>query len=274
MALASPARVRAGTSPVFLPASSSISITHTDDASYNSPNTDVVTLTNSQIPAASPASFQLINTFTIGTSSSVADGGAYETTSSTAMNLGLKSGTGVTQTDPQENYDGPSELNVSANLFWQIGSSGFPLAGHFPGLTYSFNVGGTVGNGGEADFIMNMTYYLITGSGSPVQIGSAGIDAGFATAGAFTHLFSGSLLLNGGATLPANSKIELQGIISFESLDPVDPTSIYLIDEGNLTAIDVPPDNSVPLPATWQLTLGGMGVLALLAFKKRHAAIV
>lgn len=266
MLLASPDTTRAAINPTFLTTPSSITMTHYDDLFASSPNSFTVTLPGTSIPASS-SGFQMVNTLTSGTSNTVADGGVYENTGAGVMSVGLVTGTGVTQHNTGA-YEGPSELNIGVNLSWKIGTSGFPSSGLLPAVTYAFNVGGFVGADGSVAFTMNMDYYDVVGAISTL-VGTANIDYGTSATGNFSQLIAGSVIMNGGVKLPANSTMELMGNLAFQSTDPFSPTSINLISDGYVGA------SEVPLPSSSRMglaTLCLMGAAAL--WKQRRAAVV
>jgi hypothetical protein len=248
-----------------------MTLTHTDDLLAASPKTFPDSVPGASIPATTPP-FQINNhLFTLGTSpqsSTTGTIGAYEITSATQMSVGLAAGTGVTQSNVPKLYTGNSDADISVNFNWSIGATGFPQPGHFPGITYSFALGGVVGTGAEAsdEFKINMTFFDTGSSGVPVQVGALPVDQLFTTPGAFTKLVSGSVLLNSGLPLPKNSTFEMTGTIDFLSKDPDSPSNINIDSggpDGAFGVADFADINDLPEPGCAALALfAGAGVLA------------
>jgi hypothetical protein len=235
--------------PTFAGTSSSLTLTHTDDLSAMSPN--VFSTSPSPIPVPTPP-FQMNHTFTAGsgddTSSTLGVAGVDELTSAIEMGIGLTSGTGVTQTNvPGHFYIGASEVDIAATYTWTLGSSGFPLPGHFPGITYAFALGGTVGTGGYAEFEINMKFFDTAGA-APVQVGSLGLNALFNTPGPFTQLESGAVLLNGGNPLPKNSTFQMVGTIDFLAKNDESPSNINITSDGQFGSADFANLDDIPEP--------------------------
>jgi len=219
-------------------AASTGTLLQTADLSAANLQTDQVNLSGITgplgIPAA-PASFQLANTFTDGTSpntsTTTADAGLYEITTAHDLASGLKAGTGVNQTNPPGDiFTGFSDLKISVNYAWNIGSSGYPTSGGANSLLYQYNIGGNVDEGGSDAFIVSLTYALA--GAVPTTVGTININQTYTTPGAFSQLFSASTQINGGRVLPPNSTLTLTGSIEFKAKDPSLLSNIYLTDEG------------------------------------------
>jgi hypothetical protein len=241
--------------PVFDPGQSNVVLTHTEDLGAAILNTFQTTVPGASIPSSSPPlPFQINHTFSKGsspnTSSTNATGSVYQTTSATDMALDLLTGTGVIQTNvPGHFYTGASQLDLNVDLEWTIGAGGFPAAGHPPGVLYQFNVGGTVGEGGSAEFTVNLKYE----NGGGTQIGSVTSDTLFNTAGPFTKLISGTALLNGGTPLVAGSNLLLVGTIDFKATNDEGPSNIDIINQDGINdAVDF---DTLPEPGAAALAI-------------------
>jgi len=254
---------------------SSAGLVQTSDLSSMSPQTNTVYVYaagSPMIPSASPSLFQLSNTLTQGTSTTTASAAVYEISSATDMTLGIKSGTGVNQTNAEDPFTGDSALTMNIAYIWDLGSA-FPAAGHSDSLLYQYNVGGNVDTGGSDTFIVNLTYTLISGGGSSISnVGSVSIDHTFSTPGAFSQLFSASTLINGGHALAPGSFLELTGTVEFEALDPFTGSSINLLSDsttvvdGNMPLLS----GAAPLPNSGAMGLVGLLLAAAFGWQARR----
>src|ERR1700722_5050225 len=175
---------KAQSSSTLFDRGSNVTLSHTDDIFNDAPQTFSVTLTGGQIPVSAPTAFQLNHTLTsttgTGNSSTVSDAAVFAITNLANLSIGLKGGTGVTQTNvPGHAYQGPSNTDLAVDAIWDLGSSGFPTGGTFPGVNYQFALGGIVGISGMDEFKINLTFTELVPQGRPVQIGSLTVDKQF-----------------------------------------------------------------------------------------------
>jgi len=259
--------------PVFVPASSSLTLTLTDDVLAGSPNIFSDPIAGASIPSTIPP-FQLNHTLTTGTtpttSSALGVAGADQQTSNIQMGAGLTSGTGTLQTNvPGHFYTGASDTDIAVSYDWTIGSLGFPQVGHFPGISYSFALGGVVGTGGSAEFKVNMKFFTGTGA-VPIQVGSLVLDDLFSTAGNFTKLDSGSVLLNGGSTIPANNAFQMIGTIDFLAKNEESPSNINLQSDSGFGIAQF---DSLDLPEPGIAGLAFAAAAAMLLRRNRRNAV-
>jgi hypothetical protein len=262
----------AQSSPTKFDPTSTITLSHTDDIYNDAPNTFSVPLTGAQIPASSPAAFQLNHTFSTttqtGPSSTVSDAAVYAITNLSNLSVALKAGSGITQTNvPGHAYQGPSNTDLNIDAIWDLGTSGFPTTGAFPGVNYQFALGGIVGISGMDEFSVNLTFSELSALGRPVQIGSLTVDKQFpnttASPKAFTSNVAGSLLLNNGVHIPAGAKIILSGNIDFYATNDDSPSQFNLTQDSTIGFGDFTPDAAAPLPGSLYMGLAGIaGVLA------------
>jgi hypothetical protein len=257
--------------PVFQASPSSSVLTHTEDLGAMTLNQFSTTIPGASIPSsAPPLPFQINHTFNEGvnpnTSSTTAQGSIYQTTSATDMALDLLTGTGVIQTNvPGHFYTGASELDINSSLYWTIGAGGFPAAGHPPGVSYQFSVGGTVGEGGSAEFKVNLQF--LNGFGEPM--GNITSDTVFNTPGPFSKSISGTALINGGAALAAGSTLELTGTIDFLATNDEGPSNIDIVNQdGSVDTVDY---LTLPEPGATGLALAGLAGGLILRRRPRAA---
>jgi hypothetical protein len=272
--------VMAGTTPV-IQGGSFITFTHTDDLLSGSQITNQTELNGvgagvGEIPSSPPASFQMNDPINVSSSSTLADAGAYSTTTLTEMAIGLKTGTGVNQTNNGA-FTGASELDISITASWTLGSSGFPSSGHPPAVTYSFAVSGIVGTGGSAEFNVNLQFFDLSSTFLDAPIGSVTSNNTYGP-GNFNKVVSGSAEIDSGVPLPAGSTLTMTGTIDFLTLDPGSPSSIG-ISPGQVNAAAIVPvedENlgvTTPLPSSWEMGLVGMSLAACATvLRKRRLA--
>ena len=235
-----------------------------------------------------------------GTSSTNATAGLYHTNVSTDMAIAMTAGSGVGQTNvPGLAFSGASELDTHINAFWQL-NTGFAPGAQFPGINYSFPIGGVVGIGGNDHFIVSLTFYDVFNIDSDdqfsTQIGSLSIDEAFSNStGApqtFATTITGNDILNNGIALPAGSEFEVLGDIIFKAKNDESPSSFDFTADTNFgassyttaptgdenfatvvaTALPVP----VPLPSTVQvgaLAIGLMGLRRWIVARRSSSAI-
>jgi autotransporter-associated beta strand protein len=108
-----------------------------------------------------------------GTSSTTTYGGLEAISTTNNMSLSLVTGTGITQTNTDKDFSGPSELQIYANADWTIppGDQFVPATNgtqFFNEVNYSFSLGGQVGAGGTASFSANLTFTFTPTTGSPI----------------------------------------------------------------------------------------------------------
>jgi hypothetical protein len=247
---------------------SSVTLTHIEDSGNESSSTFPVTVAGSQIPSASTPKFPLNHTFTassnLGSSSTTAVAGIYEITSPTNLSVAVQAGSGITQANvPGKVFSGSSDTVIQIDAVWQIGSNGFPTAGHLPTLSYQFPLAGTVGLGGMDEFQVNLQFDSSVSEGA---IGFIDTDKQFSnpsltTKMPFTANINGIVLINDDQPLPAGSLLEMTGTIEFMATNDDSPSDFSLTDDGTIGAVDAA---TVPEPASLAMaTVGAIGVLAL-----------
>lgn len=174
-----PAALRAGT-PTYNSGSGTFFHDPDDMSGAVSPANAVV----NPIPGTMPGSFQLNNTFNNVASSTTGTGkmAYFATTSQCGFDLGT--GTGVSQSDPSNQYTGSSVLTLNYNMKWDcVGTFGPNSTGYA-----AFIISGTIGAGGSVSF--NATINFTNNSGATA----------WRTAAVFTQTISNPT----GAAVPFN----------------------------------------------------------------------
>jgi len=225
-ALAGAANLWAGIA--FDPSTSTLKITH--DANINNPNDTPFVKNPSTVPPSTSLfpvnNYQMNHTFTFGggdlpISTTIAAGSLGQVTNATTASFVLATGTGITQDDPNNsNINGPSSLRFDFDLRWDVTTGGFgPLANGYASLA----VGGNVGVGGSATVITHLVWrnqsgtVLRTNWDSTTNYGP----------GTFTDVLTSSRALNSPlASLPAGSKLRVNGFVEFQSSNEGGPTTI------------------------------------------------
>lgn len=194
----------------------------------HTPNSADGAMTSSQSPiSGTPVSADRLNTggyslngtHIIGTSSSTGKAKAAHVTNVTTASVVLRSGTGVAQIDPANNYSGFSRTQVlmTSPLTWSLGFDA--NASRYA----SFTVAGNVGTGGFARFNAALTF---TGSANQ-SLGSINLSTGtITTPGAFTR----TLTAAGTMAVPNDGIIRLGGVITFDGSNDEAPTNIDVVD--------------------------------------------
>ena len=228
-ALAGAANIWAGVA--FDPTVSTLKITH--DANINDPNDTPFVKSPTSIPASSALfpvnGYQMNNhtfTFVSGgdvpvTSTTIATGSLGQVTNSTTASFVLATGTGVTQDDPNDtNIKGASSLRFDFDLRWDVTTGGFgPLANGYASLA----VGGNVGVGGSATVITHLIWRNQSGTVLRTNWDST---TTYLT-GTFSDILTTSRALNSPlASLPAGSKLRLNGFVEFQASNEGGPTTI------------------------------------------------
>jgi hypothetical protein len=259
----------AGGATAFDTGNSSLVLTHTADKAAAIPQTFSVNVPGPSVPAAPTVGFQINHTFNAvtgsGSSSTVSDATGYEITNLLNLGLALQAGSGVTQTNvPGHAYTGASVTDIAITAVWDLGPSGFPAPGHFPGVSYQYPIGGTVGIAGTDEFKVNLTF--TDPSVGPNSIGNISVDKVYpnitASPLAFTDNIAGTILINGGAPLPAGSQLQMIGTIDFLATNQDSPSSIALTDDGSSGLIDASAETVIPEPASATIALiAGAGLL-------------
>jgi len=214
------AAISNGWAGISFDAASRITITHDADLSNAG---DVPFSTGSiAVPRSSliyPVNpYQLDNTFTLGASSSDAFGSLGQVTNSTTGSFVLATGTGVSQSDPDEVYTGASSLKFDVNTAWNVTSGGFgPLANGYASLT----AGGVVGAGGSAELHINLSF--LSGTGAALRTPWI-VDQVWGP-GAFTQVFTTSRVLGAGS-LASGTRFQVVGTIEFRASNAESPTTL------------------------------------------------
>ena len=155
------------------------------------------------------------------TSTTIATGSLGQVTNSTTASFVLATGTGVTQDDPNDtNIKGASSLRFDFDLRWDVTTGGFgPLANGYASLA----VGGNVGVGGSATVITHLIWRNQSGTVLRTNWDST---TTYLT-GTFSDILTTSRALNSPlASLPAGSKLRLNGFVEFQASNEGGPTTI------------------------------------------------
>lgn len=195
---------------------------------------------SSSMPA--PPSYQLAQTFTSGSSSSVAKGSIGYVANSTTATFTLAAGTGVTQSDPGDAaYPGDSMLRVDFDGIFLATSPSFgpPATGYV-----SIAVGGIVGVGGSTKFSGQVNFLA---ANNVALRPAVNFSQGYTTAGSFAQTFTSSALMNP-STIAANTTFHVKGFFEFRASNAVTPSSILPLD------IDA---GAAPPTATWYVDAPG-----------------
>lgn len=195
---------------------------------------------SSSMPA--PPSYQLAQTFTSGSSSSVAKGSIGYVANSTTATFTLAAGTGVTQSDPgNAAYPGDSMLRVDFDGIFLATSPSFgpPATGYV-----SIAVGGIVGVGGSTKFSGQVNFL---GANNAALRPAVNFSQAYSTVGSFAQTFTSSALLSP-STIAANTSFHVKGFFEFRASNAVTPSSILPLD------IDA---GAAPPTATWYVDAPG-----------------
>jgi|GEM_PF-1242033 len=232
--------------------SGTILFTHDPDLGSGTPaNLGLVlgTLPSSASLPVSPT-FQFSHTGVDLSSSSIAKGSIGFVTNSTTATVTLAGGTGVTQSDPGNNFNLGSSLRMDlGNLVYTVTSPGYgPTATGY----FSVTTAGSVGAGGSVNFSATINY-LDHITGLPLRA-PASFNQTITTAGAFTRTFT-SCLAFAPSTLATGRKIRLTGFIEFRAINDVTPTLLepLAVDVGGAppTAEFVGTDGNWNDPTNW-----------------------
>jgi autotransporter-associated beta strand protein len=190
-----------------------------------------------------PPTYQLSRTFTSGNSSSTAKGSIGFIVNSTTATFTLAAGSGVTQSDPNNaNYKGDSVMRVGFGGLFQATSPSFgPVATGY----VSIAVGGTVGTGGRAQFISNISFRNEANNVSLRP--DVNFNQTFTSAGTFTKVFTSSAVLNP-STVSNGTKFRVNGFFEFRASNHGAPSGIVPLD------IDI---GAAPPTATWYINQSG-----------------
>lgn len=140
-------------------------------------------------------------------------------TNPSTASFALATGTGVTQTDADEDFPGESSLRFNVDLRWNVLSGGFgPIATGFG----SISAGGVVGSEGSASVLINLSFS--DGTGAPLRSNWVVNDV-LTTPGAFAKTYTTTEILGDGSLDPA-SELRVQGTIEFRASNQGSPSHI------------------------------------------------
>ncbi len=177
-------------------------------------------------PPASGAmvSYQLNQSFSLGSATSVAKGSIGYVVNPTTATFTLAPGTGVTQSDPNGDYPGYSRMRIDFDGVFNTTAPSFgPVATGY----VSIAVGGNVGAGGSTQFI-GQVKFLDASTGTLLR-SIVNFNETFSSAGAFAKTFTSSALLGGG-TIPTGKNVRVQGLFEFRASNHDGPSEILPFD--------------------------------------------
>ncbi len=169
-------------------------------------------------------SYQLNKPFSSGTASSLAKGSIGYVTNSTTASFTLQSGSGVSQTDPNNVYTGASSLKCDFDGRFNPTSPSFgpPATGYV-----SVSVGGTVGVSGYTRFL-GQVQFLNANTGAALRT-TVNFDQTFNVAGPFSHVFVSSATLSP-STIPVGTPVRVKGFFQFLASNEGTPSEMTPID--------------------------------------------
>lgn len=199
-----------------------VRLTHTPDSGDGARVSSSGPVTGIPVPASrlNTGGFSLDGTNTFGSARSTGKAKAAHVTNSTTASLILRSGTGITQSDPLNQYLGFSrtEVHIPTPLTWGLGNAKFPFFTRYG----SFTVAGNVGTGGFARFNANLTFR----NESNQQIGSILLSTGTITT---PGPFSRTLTASGPPDVLSGGQIRLSGTITFDVGNDEAPSDMVLL---------------------------------------------
>jgi len=152
---------------------------------------------------------------------------------STTASVALKSGTGISQTDPAGGTiyafsETRLDFKDATALKWD---STAPSFGPTLTLYGSYTVAGTIGAGGFARCFVNLAFYHTSITGAN-RLGSVVLDTGtMSTAGAFNTTLTASVP-SAIASLATGTDLLMIGTIQFQADNELAPTEVTLIDSS------------------------------------------
>lgn len=178
--------------------------------------------TSAGMPA--PSAYQLSQTFTNGSASSVAKGSVGYVLNSTTATWTLAAGSGVTQSDPSNLYPGASQLRIDFDGRFHPTSPSF---GPFALGYVSIAVGGVVGTGGYAYFAGQVDF-LNASTNAPLRSQVNFGATTFSTVGTFAKTYTSSAVLGSGS-VAVGTPIRVKGFFEFRASNADEPSEILPI---------------------------------------------
>jgi autotransporter-associated beta strand protein len=171
-----------------------------------------------------PSDYQLKSKYLQGNATASAFGSIGYVVNPTTATFTLSPGTGVQQSDPNNNYPGDSLVRVDFDGFFSPTSPSFgpPATGYV-----SVAVGGIVGTGGHSQF-SGVVDFLNAGNNSQLRP-TVKFDKLFSTAGSFAQTFTSSALMNP-STIAVGTQIRVKGYFEFRASNLLAPSSILPLD--------------------------------------------
>jgi autotransporter-associated beta strand protein len=171
-----------------------------------------------------PSNYQLKSKYLQGNATASAFGSIGYVVNPTTATFTLSPGTGVQQSDPNNDYPGDSLVRVDFDGFFSPTSPSFgpPATGYV-----SVAVGGIVGSGGHSQFTGVVDF--LNGSNNAQLRPTVKFDKLFSSAGSFAQTFTSSSLLSP-STIPVGTKVRVKGYFEFRASNAFSPSSILPLD--------------------------------------------
>ena len=140
-------------------------------------------------------------------------------TNPSTASFALATGTGVTQTDADEDFPGASSLKFNVDLRWNVLAGGFgPVATGFG----SISAGGVVGSEGSTSVLINLSF---TNENGTALRSNWVVNDVLTTPGAFAKTYTTTGVLGDGS-LSAETELRVQGTIEFRASNAGTPSHI------------------------------------------------
>lgn len=183
------------------------------------------------VPGTMPGTFQINNTFTNGANSSSAAGKMARFASTSQAGFDLGTGTGISQSDPGNVYNGSAALTIKFDLTFDIGTGANAFGPNVTGYG-AFAVAGTLGGFGSATFNATINYTNFSkGTNWRTQaVFSQTFTNGGAGSVPFSMNFANNKYLNSPGNSISNDRLRIWGTVAFTAHNlggPTDLTPLY-----------------------------------------------